>query len=127
MGAEEMGRVLTEATLFNQFDLSGDRVRCVAVSDAVVDEGIVFLALPEDIITQLGLGVHRTWEGLRTDAVRVEIMGREAVGEANVLIEGEPVYIGHGTLTMMDWVIDRDAKKLIGNPAHGGEHILEVL
>jgi len=27
----------------------------------------------------------------------------------------------------MDWVIDMKAKKLIGNPAQGGEQILEVL
>lgn len=129
MGVADMGRVPTEATIYNLGDLHGGAfVRTVAVSDAVVDERIAFMTLPRDLIEQLGLGVRLTsWAGLLTAAIRVEIMGREATGEARVVAAGEPVRVGCGVLTWMDWVIDMTAKKLIGNPAHGGEHILEVL
>jgi hypothetical protein len=41
--------------------------------------------------------------------------------------EGNPVLIGQIPLEMMDWVVDLRSRKLIGNPAHGGEHVLEVL
>jgi hypothetical protein len=29
-------------------------------------------------------------------------------------------------LEAMDWVVDLKGQKLIGNPAHGGEHVIEV-
>jgi len=54
-------------------------------------------------------------------------MGREATCEAQVVAEGQPVRIGCGVLTLMDWVVDLQGRKLIGNPAHGGEQILELL
>ncbi len=124
-----MDLVLTEVAIYNLYDLhSGAFVRAAVVSDAVVDERNAFMALPRDLIEQLGLGVRSTsWAGLLTDAIRVEIMGREATCEARVVAEGEPVRVGFGVLTWMDWVIDVKGKKLIGNPAHGGEHILELL
>jgi hypothetical protein len=54
-------------------------------------------------------------------------MGREATTDVLEGAEGNPVLIGQIPLEMMDWVVDMRNKKLIGNPAHGGEHILEVL
>ena len=128
MGAD-MGRVLTEATMYNLHDrFRGNRVRTAVVSDAVVDERIPYLVVPRDIIEQLGLSIRSTaWAGLMSDAVSVEIMGREATCDARVVPEGEPVRIGFSILTWMDWVVDVKGKKLIGNPAHGGEHILELL
>jgi len=54
-------------------------------------------------------------------------MGRDCVTDVIEVPEGNPVLIGQIPLEMMDWVIDMKAKKLIGNPAHGGEQILEVL
>ena len=60
------------------------------------------------------------------DAVRVEIMGREATIDPIEVPEGTPVLIGQIPLEAMDWVVDLGAQKLIGNPAHGGEHIIEM-
>jgi hypothetical protein len=37
-----------------------------------------------------------------------------------------PVLIGQVAIEAMDWVIDPISQKLIGNPAHGGEHIYEL-
>jgi hypothetical protein len=36
------------------------------------------------------------------------------------------VLIGRIPLDMLDLVVDPQARRLIGNPAHHGEHILEL-
>jgi len=38
-----------------------------------------------------------------------------------------PALIGQIPLEMLDFVIDPQSRRLIGNPAHGGEQMLEVL
>lgn len=42
------------------------------------------------------------------------------------IAEGERVRIGRIALTLMDWVVDPDTNRLMGNPAHGGKWILEL-
>src|SRR3954470_11136066 len=96
METAEMGRVLTEVTISNLGDLfevsrgklSADQVRKVTIPDALVDSGATTLSIPKSIIDQLGLprrGQKRatTAGGVQTigiyDAVRIEIMGRDAV------------------------------------------------
>jgi hypothetical protein len=37
-----------------------------------------------------------------------------------------PVLIGQIPLERLDFVVDPQARCLIGNPAHGGEHIIEA-
>jgi hypothetical protein len=37
-----------------------------------------------------------------------------------------PVLIGQISLEHLDFVIDPRSQKLIGNPAHGGEHTYEM-
>ena len=59
----KMGQVVTEATVENLQDLwdvrrgtlGAEKVRRVAVSDALVDTGATTLALPTRLIQQLGL------------------------------------------------------------------------
>ena len=144
MGNSDMGRVLTEATIFNAHDhsdaklgkLTSEQVRRVVVSDALVDTGATTLSMPKSMIDQIGLVKQfekraMTASGLQTFNVygtaRLVIMGREAATDVIELPEGNSVLIGQIPLEIMDWVIDMKAKKLIGNPAHGGEQILEVL
>jgi predicted aspartyl protease len=144
MGNTDMGRVLTDATIYNLGDLieaargnrHPDEVRKVTITDAFVDTGATTLALPKRLIDQLGLTKQyekraMTAGGIQTmnvyEAARIEIMGRLATVDPIEVPEGSPVLIGQIPLEMMDWVIDIKAKKLIGNPAHGGEQILEVL
>jgi clan AA aspartic protease len=139
-----MGRVTTEATIYNVHDLveaklgklPEEQIRRVSVNDALVDTGATTLALPRGVIDQLGLTKQyekraMTAAGLQTinvyESARVEIMGRLATVDPIEVPDGTPVLIGQLPLEAMDWVIDMKAKKLIGNPAHGGEHILEVL
>lgn len=144
MGNTDMGRVVTEATIFNLHDLveaklgklPTDQIRKVNVSDALVDSGATSLGLPKQFIDQLGLTKQYekraiTAGGVRMisvyESVRVEIMGRLATVDPMEVPDESPVLIGQLPLEMMDWVIDMRSRKLIGNPAHGGEQILELL
>ena len=115
--------------------LTSDQVRRIVVQDALVDTGATTLALPPSMIRQLGLTKQYekrivTASGRTTTAVyetvRMEIMGREATLDPMEVPEGNPVLIGQMPLQAMDWVVDTTAHKLIGNPAHGGEHIIEM-
>lgn len=144
MGADAMGRVLTEATIYNLGDLieaergtrPPDQVRKVTVPDALVDTGATTLSMPKSLLDQIGLTRRYdkraiTAGGVRTmgvyGAARLEIMGRDMVTDVIEVPEGNPVLIGRIPLGMMDWVVAVKGRKLIGNPAHGGEQILEVL
>ena len=144
MGADDMGRVLTEATVYNASDhaemrmgkIPLDQARKVEIKEALVDTGATMLAMPKTLIDQIGLIKQyekraMTAAGLTTIDVygtaRLVIMGREVATDVLEVPEGSPVLIGQIPLEAMDWVIDMTAKKLIGNPAHGGEHILELL
>ena len=138
-----MGRVTTEVSISNLDDLyearrgrmTSDQVRKVVVPDALVDTGASTLALTPSLIALLGLTKLsdkriNTAAGPTTtgqyDAVRMEIMGREATVDPIEIPEGTPILIGQIPLEAMDWVVDLGAQKLIGNPAHGGEHIIEM-
>jgi len=144
MGAEDMGRVTTEATIYNLGDLieaergnrAPDQVRKVVVKEALVDTGATTLAMPRSMLEQIGLTKQYEKRAMTAagtaaldvyGAAKVDIMGRLAVTDVLVVPEGNPVLIGQIPLEMMDWVVDLQGRKLIGNPAHGGEHILEVL
>ena len=37
-----------------------------------------------------------------------------------------PVLIGQVPLELLDFVVDPAGQRLIGNPEHGGEHVLEL-
>jgi clan AA aspartic protease len=138
-----MGRVRTEVTVENMGDLWGvksgirspDEVRRLIVKDALVDTGATTLALPTRLIQQLGLnkvtekrvtsskGSHRV---NIYDAVRVTIMDRFCTVDVMEVPDEVPVLVGQIPLEMLDLVVDPQGGRLIGNPAHGGEHVLEL-
>jgi predicted aspartyl protease len=138
-----MGRVLTEATIENLQDLwdaqrglrSPDQVRRVTVQDALVDTGATTLALPTRLIGQLGLAKRYEKRATSTksigtvavyDAVRLTIQGRDMTIDSIEVPDDVPVLIGEIPLEMLDLVVDLQGRRLIGNPAHGGEHTLEL-
>lgn len=138
-----MGKVLVKAKIENLFDvenrerglLAADQVRSVEVRDALVDTGATTLLLPKRLITQLGLRYFRTREarGLggplsvpMYSAVRLTIEGRECALDAGEIADEFPVIIGQVPLELLDWVVDLQSQQLIGNPAHGGHHVIEV-
>ena len=144
MESQTMGRVVTEATIENsgqlwqakQGQLPPDQVRRLVVSDALVDTGCTGLGLPSRFIKQLGLTKvgekqARSAGGLIQiglyDAVRLTIMGRSMTVDPMEVPDDLPVLIGQIPLEMLDLVPDPQACKLIGNPAHGGDQILELI
>ncbi len=139
-----MGRVLTEATIENLEDLwaekqglrPADHVRRVIVSDALVDTGATLLSLPTRLIQQLGLTPRHkksvvSSNGAVNEAtvygtVRLTIQGRDCPTEAIEVPDNVPVLIGQIPLEYLDLVVDLRNRRLIPNPEHGGEHIIEL-
>jgi predicted aspartyl protease len=143
METETMGRVLTQATIENLEDmwaikkglLQPEQARRLDISDALVDTGATLLSLPIRLIQQLGLNrvsskrvtssIGLTETGIY-EAVRLTIQGRSCTMDVMEVPDTVPVLIGQLPLEHLDFVIDLRDRKLIGNPAHGGEHIYEL-
>ena len=138
-----MGRVLVTAKIENLYDVENretgrlptNQVRSVEVSDALVDTGATILSMPKLLIAQLGLRPVRTRQA-RTSAgpvtvqmygtVRLTIQGRDCPSDVLEVPDDCPVLIGQIPLELLDFVVDPVNQRLIGNPAHGGEHIMEL-
>ena len=137
-----MGRVTTPALIENLEDLwmadrglqTAESVRRVQVEDALVDTGAMILSLPTYVIQQLGLkstGQKRTMTagGPRLasvfQAVRLHVQDRDCVVEVLEVPDAVPVLIGQVPLEILDFVVDIPNRRLIGNPAHGGQQMFE--
>jgi predicted aspartyl protease len=138
-----MGKVLVPAKIENLDDLfrvkTGDRaeadVRRIDVSDALVDTGAFGLLMPMRMIEHLGLDPVRTRMSRTISgeipittyrAVRLTIQGRDCVIDVSGIADHLPVIIGQIPLEAMDWVVDMRGQRLIGNPDHGGEDMVDV-
>ncbi len=138
-----MGKVLVAATVENLDDLFGarrgllsaDQVRRVEVTDALVDTGATGLFLPRRLIAQLGLEpLHtrpsRTIAGMvplqMYRAVRLTVQGRDCISDVAEIPDEFSAIIGQVPLELMDWVVDPRGQRLVGNPEHGGQHMIEV-
>lgn len=144
MEAQEVGRVLTTATIENLDDyvlakaghIADANVRRVTVEDALVDTGATLVSLPTKLIQELGLKKKYT-RNIRAatamanadvyGAIRLTIEGRDCLMDATEVPDGVPVHIGQLPLEWLDFVVDMREHKLIGNPAHGGEQMFEIL
>jgi predicted aspartyl protease len=141
MEASIMERVTTPATIENREDLwavkrgpaKNEDVRRVDVPDALVDTGATTLALPTSLIQGRGLTQTSTkrvtsaagsGEAAVYGTVRLTIQGRDFV--TDVLDVSVPVLIGQIPLEYLDFVVDPKTQRLIDDPAHGGEHVLEL-
>ena len=143
METATMGRVLTEATMENLKDLwaveqglrTTDQARRITIADALVDTGATLLSLPTSVIRQLGLAQTSTKRVTTSagitqaglfEAVRLTIQGRSCTMDVLEVPDGVPVLIGQLPLEHLDLVVDPRNRQLIGNPAHGGEHMYEL-
>jgi len=143
METKAMARVLTEATIENLEDrwaakrglIADDQVRRLAVEEALVDTGATLLSLPTHLIRRLGLektaskGVTSSIglaEAAVYSAVRLTIQGRSCTMDVIEVPDDVPVLIGQIPLEHLDLVVDLRSRRLIGNPAHGGEHVYEL-
>jgi predicted aspartyl protease len=143
METETIGRVMTEATIESLKDLwdvergqlTADKAKRVTVSDALVDTGATLLSMPSKLIQLLGLkktGSKRVTssfgvgEAAMYEAVRLTIQGRSCTMDVMEVPDTVPVLIGQLPLEHLDFVVDLRSRTLIGNPAHGGEHMYEL-
>jgi predicted aspartyl protease len=143
MEKQEMGRVLVGATVENLGDLWDVRrgqladaaVRRIDLAKALVDTGATTLSLPSSVIAQLGL-IKQSEKRATTsagpaiasiyDAVRLTIQGRQCTVDVVEVPDSVPPLIGQIPLEMLDFVVDPRGQRLIGNPEHGGEHVIEI-
>ncbi|HUY34909.1 MAG TPA: aspartyl protease family protein [Pirellulales bacterium] len=138
-----MGKVLCAARIENLNDLFNaeqgilpeDQVRRVEVTNALVDTGASGLLMPSRLIAMLGLrplrvrparGIGGPLEVSIYGTVRLTIQGRDCPMDVGEISDDLPVIIGQIPLESLDWVVDLKGQKLIGNPEHGGEHVMEV-
>jgi predicted aspartyl protease len=143
METQTVGKVLVTAKIesledlfrVDQGSLSAERVRSVEVDDALVDTGVMILAMPKRLIDQLGLRPVRTRQALTSagsvkvqvyGTVRLTVEGRDCLSEVIGLPDDRPVRVGKVPLALLDFAVDPVGRRLIGNPAHGGEHIIEL-
>ncbi len=143
METESMGRVLTEATIENLMDmwdckrglLPPEKARSISITDALVDTGATLISMPTHLIRQLGLEKTSSKrvnssvgpaEANVYEAVRLTIQGRSCTMDVLEVPDSVPVLIGQIPLEHLDLVIDMRSHSLIGNPAHGGEHMYEL-
>ena len=105
------------------------------MADALVDTRVTLLSLPTRLIQQLGLSKTSSKRGMSStspgeasiyDAVRLTIQGRTCTMDVMEVPDTVPVLIGQLPLVHLDLVVDLRNRSLIGNPAHGGEHIYEL-
>jgi predicted aspartyl protease len=138
-----MGKVVVSARIENQSDLirvregnlDPDKVRNLEIPDALVDTGATLLSLPRRFITHLGLIRYRT-RTARTAAgivsfgiyepVRLIVLERDCYVEVAEIPDECPVLIGQIPLELLDFVVDPAGGKLIGNPDHGGEQMIDM-
>jgi predicted aspartyl protease len=139
-----MGRVLVAATIENASELffaekgllPAEQVHRVEVAEALVDTGATYISMPRSLIDQLGfvkpyrLRSSQTASGTANTGmygpVRLTVQDRIYHGDIAEVAEGCPVLIGQLALEGLDLVIDTKNRRLIGNPAHGGEHVVEI-
>ncbi|HJT77891.1 MAG TPA: retropepsin-like aspartic protease [Gemmataceae bacterium] len=143
METPTMGRVTVAARIENIFDLyevergrlKPEQVRRVEVTDALVDTGATMLSLPKRLVAQLGLSLVRSRQArtsagpttLRVyDLVCLTVQGREYKGEVAEVPDDCPVIIGQVPLELLDFVVDPAGQRLIGNPEHGGEQMIDM-
>jgi predicted aspartyl protease len=138
-----MGKVVVPVLLENLEDLfransgeiSKSQVRSIAVPDALVDTGAVMLSVPKQLIAQLGLEPFRN-RTVRTvggivqttiyRAVQLSVQGREVTCDVAEIPDDCPVLIGQIPLEGLDFVVDPIGQRLIGNPEHNGEHMIDI-
>ncbi len=139
-----MGRVIVPVVIesledlyrVHRGELPADRARRLEVVEALVDTGATSLSLPHRLVEQLGLLPLRSRRAVTTagvrdvpafGAVRLTVLGRDCICDVTEVDDACPVLVGQVPLELLDLVVDPAGRQLIGNPAHGGEHMIELM
>ena len=113
----------------------GSGISGAMAARALVDSGASGLLLPKQMVEFLGLTQFRIRSGRTISgtaeipmyrAVRLTIQGRDCISDVGEIPDGNPVVIGQVPLEVMDWVIDMKGHKIIGNPDHNGEWMMDI-
>ena len=99
------------------------KVRSISV-DAVADSEPVWSVVPRRIARQLGLRVHRAWNGWQTDGVTFKLAGRSTSESA--LVGGRHILIGRTVLMGTDLLVDAPRARVIPNPKHPDGPVFRV-
>ncbi|MGI8982782.1 MAG: hypothetical protein ACR2FY_26400 [Pirellulaceae bacterium] len=134
-----MGEIRVKVILINSFDdallslgkITPDQVRRVE-AEGIVDTGAVTCVLPQRVVDQLGVTIQRVakYADGRSETVGVtgpvlfEILGRNSAEDALVL--GDEILIGQTLLERLDLLADCRNQKVIPNPVHPDQQILNV-
>jgi predicted aspartyl protease len=139
----EMGRVTAAAMIENCGDLwdahqgtiPSTKVRRLQLNDVIVDTGATTLCLPTRYIEQLGLVSFGERTSMSSGGerkakiygpVKLTIQGRDCNVDVFEVPDEVPALIGYVPLELLDFVVDPRSQRLIGNPAHGGELMLDM-
>jgi hypothetical protein len=115
--------------------LPANQVPFVDVCNALVDPSVLNVSMPKSLIQQLDLMPCRARTGRTTTglvsrqvhaAVRLTVQDRECASDVVEVPDDHPVVIGRLPLQLLDFVIDPSGQRLIGNPAHSGEQMIEM-
>ena len=143
MKTNTMGAVLVTALIENNYDvksaeedlISDVKVRRLEVPDARVDTGATYVSMPMRLINQLGLKRIKTVQAKTTagpvsigifEQVKLTIQGRDCEVRVAEVADNCPVLIGYISLEQLDFVVDTKNQRLIGNPDHGGEFMIDM-
>jgi clan AA aspartic protease len=138
-----VGKVLVPVRVENVHDLhevklgirAPEAVRRIDVQSALVDIGASTFSLPKSLVAQLGLEPLRARQAMTSagritlqifGTVRLTVQGRECTTDVVEVPDECPVLIGQVPLELLDFVVDPAGQRLIGNPAHGGEQMIEL-
>lgn len=128
-------RNLSDIALFKRGMIKKEEIRSIDL-EAQVDTGTALVCLPPDLIEKLGLDPEIT-KVVVTANGKAE---RRIFSPAEITIQDRtfsmpvmendrttPPLIGYLILEAMDWVIDMKTHRLIGNPAHEGKWVIDLL
>jgi hypothetical protein len=110
-------------------------VPCIEFSDARVDLNVLSVSMPTRLIRQLdlmpiGIRTERTSAGFVPHqvcgAVRLAVQRRDCATDVVEVPNDDPVLIRRLPVQLLDFVIDSSGQCLIGNPAHGGQRMIEM-
>jgi predicted aspartyl protease len=139
----DVGRIAVDMHVENATDLElvalghlqPNQVRSIDVN-ALVDTGATYVGLTTSDIKTLGLRPVRQRRSHTAagpvmiqihSAVRVTTEGRDCLIEVMEFPDGSPAVLGQIPLEMMDFWIDMKNRRLVGNPEHGGEWMMDWL
>lgn len=139
-----MGRIMAKLKLSNNTDrdmaarglIAANEVRSIEI-EALVDTGATQLALPADVVEQLGLPASgtrkaRDAQGVVIDlpwvgGVRLELLGREMTCDALVVPTGATALIGQIVLEQLDLLVDPKSRELCVNPESPDVPLLDLM